>query len=105
MPFPSHVPNMTLELMPTWDHPEEDGFVILASTAMGPYRPRLRAVLSANRTTPLRAIFNGSYFYFRYYEQVRLLLLMTCLACKRSPRSSTGPASISGLMSRCVDCY
>ena len=61
---------MTLELMPTWDHPEEDGFVILASTAMGPYRPRLRAVLSANRTTPLRAIFNGSYFYFRYYEQV-----------------------------------
>ena len=70
MPFPSHVPNMTLELMPTWDHPEGDGFVILASTAIGPYRPRLRAVLSANRTTSLRAIFNGSYFYFRYYEQV-----------------------------------
>ena len=70
VPFPSHVPNMTLELMPTWDHPEGDGFVILASTAIGPYRPRLRAVLSANRTTSLRAIFNGSYFYFRYYEQV-----------------------------------
>jgi hypothetical protein len=36
VPFPSHVPNMTLELMPTWDHPEGDGFVILASTAIGP---------------------------------------------------------------------
>ena len=70
MPFPTHVPNMTLELMPTWDHPEDDGFVLLASTAIGPYRPWLRAVLSANRTTSLRAIFNGSYFYFRYYEQV-----------------------------------
>jgi len=70
VPFPTHVPNMTLELMPTWDHPEDDGFVLLASTAIGPYRPWLRAVLSANRTTSLRAIFNGSYFYFRYYEQV-----------------------------------
>jgi hypothetical protein len=58
------------EPTPTWDHPEGDGYVLLASTAIGPYRPRLRAVLSANRTTSLRAVFNGSYFYFRYYEQV-----------------------------------
>ena len=68
VPLPSYLPNRSLVALPTADHPELDAFILFAHHRGGTYRGTVRAVVSANVTTSIRAIHNGSHLYFKYYD-------------------------------------